>query len=142
MKHENFIFENSSKFAINPTLTLFYVTLGKYDYPEDIEAIKRKAINDFENMSLFDKINIKFFDTKQIINLYKDVELRISKEIDIQRITTFPTADEVKEAFLAIVPIKSYLQLITDENSEIIRSLFYDNVRDYQGDNPVNTEIH
>jgi hypothetical protein len=37
--------------------------------------------------------------------------------------------------------ISTYIYLITDENSNILRGLFYENVRDFQGDNPVNKEI-
>jgi len=39
------------------------------------------------------------------------------------------------------LPCSEFLKLITDEDGEIQKSLFYDNVRDFQGSNPVNSEI-
>lgn len=39
------------------------------------------------------------------------------------------------------MPAEQYLKLITDDTGNIIKGLFYDNVRDFQGDNPVNLEI-
>jgi hypothetical protein len=47
----------------------------------------------------------------------------------------------VKESYLGYLPVSTYLSLITDENGNLLRGLFYDNVRDFQGDNPVNKEI-
>ena len=39
------------------------------------------------------------------------------------------------------MPANDYLRLISDDSGNLIRGLFYDNVRDFQGDNPVNKEI-
>lgn len=40
-----------------------------------------------------------------------------------------------------MIPARDFLSLIQDENGDIIRSLFYDNVRDWQDFNPVNADI-
>lgn len=42
---------------------------------------------------------------------------------------------------MGYISSESYLKLITGDNGEIRRSVFYDNVRDFQGDNPVNHEM-
>jgi hypothetical protein len=42
---------------------------------------------------------------------------------------------------LGVLPITEYLKLISDESGEVLKSVFVDNVRDFQGDNPVNTDI-
>jgi len=141
IKTQNFIYENSSRFSENPNIKLFYTALGKYEKPDDLEAIKQKTINNLNDMALFENISINFFDTKNIMNLYKEAELRISKEIELQRATAFPTAEKIKEAYVSIVPIQDFIQLISDSDGSLIRTLFYENVRDYQGDNPVNKEI-
>jgi len=141
LEAQNEIFKYSSRFSENPNIKLFYTSLGKYQSAEDLEAIKKKTIKDLKDISLFNNIHIEYTDIKQIMSLYKDVELRISKEAEIQRTIAFPTADEIKEAYLGIIPINNYIQLITDDQGDLIRTLFYENVRDYQGDNPVNKEI-
>lgn len=138
---QNIIFENSSRFNENPTLKLFYVALGKYTEPEDFEAIKRKTKKEFEDTELFSAIEIDYFDIKNVMDLHKNVELRIKKEIEIQRTTAFPTTDNIKEAYIGIASIKDFITLISDEDGNLLRTLFYDNVRDYQGKNPVNQEI-
>jgi cold shock CspA family protein len=47
----------------------------------------------------------------------------------------------VQEAYIGIVPCLEYLKLICDEDAQLNRRLFYDNVRDFQGNNAVNSEI-
>ena len=47
----------------------------------------------------------------------------------------------VEQAFLGVIPASEFLQLVTDEDGELNRALFYDNVRDFQGTNSVNLEI-
>ena len=46
----------------------------------------------------------------------------------------------VKRATRLAIPALQYLPIIC-ENEEIVRSVFYDNVRDWQGYNDVNNEI-
>lgn len=46
----------------------------------------------------------------------------------------------MSEAYLGVVPFSEYIKLIQDEN-KTIHSIFDDNVRDFQGDNPVNKQI-
>lgn len=40
-----------------------------------------------------------------------------------------------------LVPAREFVRLLQDDGGEIIKSLFYDNVRDFQDFNPVNSEI-
>jgi hypothetical protein len=55
--------------------------------------------------------------------------------------TTLPEMPQVEQAFLGILPADQLLQLVTDEEGEIRKALFYDNVRDFQGDVDVNADI-
>lgn len=47
----------------------------------------------------------------------------------------------IEQAFLGIVRADQLLKLITDDEGEIRKALFYDNVRDFQGDVDVNEDI-
>lgn len=52
-----------------------------------------------------------------------------------------PRIDNVTASYLGFLPGREFLKLITDDNGEIIKSVFIDNVRDFQGENPVNKDI-
>jgi AIPR protein len=80
-------------------------------------------------------------DAIAIQKLYNYAKNSISKTIEFENKVTIPEIRGIKEAYLGILPVKELIKLITDEYGIILRGLFYDNVRDFQGDNDVNIEI-
>ena len=52
-----------------------------------------------------------------------------------------PDVDKVTESYLCLIPFSEFKKLIIDENGDIIDSVFYDNIRAYQGENSVNNAI-
>ena len=50
--------------------------------------------------------------------------------------------EKVEQSYLGYLPGDDYLKMITDKQGNLRRRLFYENVRDFQGDdNTVNKEI-
>ena len=49
--------------------------------------------------------------------------------------------DDVKESYLGLINGQTVIALMSDEDGNSIPNVFYDNVRDYQGENRVNIEI-
>ena len=47
----------------------------------------------------------------------------------------------VEQAYIGVLPAPEFLKLIQNENEEVLTSIFYDNVRDWQEWNSVNKEI-
>lgn len=74
-------------------------------------------------------------------SIYKELKNKVDKQIIIEKYTTLPRIKDVKEAYIGILSCKEYLKLISNEEGELLKGLFYDNVRDFQGDNPVNREV-
>lgn len=52
-----------------------------------------------------------------------------------------PPIAGVREAYIGLLSISQYLKLIIDEHSTVRRRLFFDNIRDFQGDTDVNKSI-
>ena len=52
-----------------------------------------------------------------------------------------PDVDAVNEAYFGFLPWSEFKKLIMDESGVLIKRLFFDNVRDWQGYNDVNTGI-
>ena len=55
--------------------------------------------------------------------------------------TLVPDIEGVSEAYLGFIPMSEFLNIVSDENGEMMQSIFYDNVRDWQDYNAVNGEI-
>jgi len=77
-------------------------------------------------------------DADELYKLDQLTKNTISAEFTFPQRVPMPEMQGVKEAYLGILPAIEYLQLVVDEAGMIRKSLFYDNVRDFQSYNPVN----
>jgi hypothetical protein len=135
------IYSNSIKLHGRPVCRLYFATSGQWmDDPHLCEriAIERKPL---ESTGLFDDIRFQPLDASRLKAYYQELQRRVEKEILVERFATLPRMTGVESAYLAVIPATEYLKLVTDDEGQLQRSLFYDNVRDYQGENPVNQEI-
>ncbi|MBI1294166.1 AIPR protein [bacterium] len=136
------VYEKSSLFKKgNPCLRMYYVTTGKWQ--EDSKLLSR-IDNEKEtllDLNIFRNVEFTPVDARTLQRLYSKAKNRLSKSITFVGKVTLPTLPGVQESYLGYLPVDEYLKLITDDGGNILRGLFYDNVRDYQGDNPVNKEI-
>jgi hypothetical protein len=133
----------SSKFgAKNPTVRAYYVYSGQWENDHNINVLINERVQFLKETDLFSDVIFETIDAKKIQELYSYARNSISRSIQFERRVSIPSiVTGVEEAYLGILPIKEFLKLLTDDNGTIIKFLFYDNVRDYQGNNSVNNEI-
>jgi AIPR protein len=124
-----------------PTCRLYYVTTGVWQGDQTLEARRQSVIDDLTKLQNFGRVEFIPVGADGIPKLYTDTKNAISKRFEFARKTTAPEIAGVSQAFLGFVSGKEFLSVITDEAGEIIRSVFYDNVRDWQGENPVNSAM-
>lgn len=137
------IYSKSSIFRRgNPQLKLYYVTTGKWQNDEKLIARIDTEVSTLEELNIF-RIQPAFepVDARKLQQYFSQAQNTLSKTIIFSKRVTLPPMDGVKESYLGYLPASVYLSLITDESGNLLRGLFYDNVRDFQGDNPVNQEI-
>lgn len=135
------IYQNASRLKENPSLLVYYVCTGTWsDDTYLVEAMKSKQ-RDLLETNLFSEVNYIPIGARALQKLFRDTRTSIVREIKFERLVTLPKIDEVQASYLGVLPHSEFLKLITDENSEIVKSVFVDNVRDFQGDNPVNADI-
>lgn len=137
------IYDRSEKFARGrPRCHLYYVTTGKWQGDQFLEARRQVAREDLINLNLFDEVTFTPVDADGVRQMYTDSKNSISRTFDFPKKAAAPDIAGVSQAFVGFVSAKTFLSLITDENGDILRSVFYDNVRDWQGEtNPVNSAI-
>jgi hypothetical protein len=137
------IYTKSSLFRRgNPKIKLYYIATGKWQGDGklvgriDNELSTLEELNIFRTLPVFEPV-----DAKRLQQLFSQAQNTLSKAILFTKRVTLPPMGRVKESYLGYLPASVYLSLITDEGGNLLRGLFYDNVRDFQGDNPVNKEI-
>lgn len=126
----------------NPDCKLYYVTTGRWTGDANLEARCQAGLADLTNTNLFGSVDFQCLGADAIQRLYRESKNALSREFHFQNRIDIPEIPGIKEAYLGYVPVRQFINIITDEDGEILQSIFYDNVRDWQGeDNPVNGEI-
>lgn len=131
-----------SSYMVNrrPSCKLYYVCTGKWVDDQNLLGIIDSGKSEIENIGIFDNISIDPLGASEIQKLFHDTKNKLSSTITFQNRITLPDIGGVSEAHLGVVPFSEYIKLIQDEN-RTIHSIFDDNVRDFQGNNPVNIKI-
>jgi len=80
-------------------------------------------------------------DLEGLKKTYRELNNKIVREIIFDKHTILPQIGGVHAAYIGILPCREYLKLLTNDDGTLNRRLFYDNVRDFQGNNPVNLEV-
>ncbi|MFZ0519259.1 MAG: AIPR family protein [Acidobacteriaceae bacterium] len=124
-----------------PVCRLYYVTTGKWIGDQNLEVRAQAAVADLKNLNIFKEVDFVPVDADALQRLYGQTKNAISREFTFAERSVIPEIPGVAEAYLGLVPAREFIHLLQDEDGEIIKSLFYDNVRDFQDFNPVNSEI-
>jgi len=125
-----------------PACKLYYVTTGTWVNDPVVSARFETGKQDLIQKNLFNEVIITPIDARLIQKYYQDTKATISKEINFKNRAILPEINGVEQAYIGILEFNQFIKLVTDEENKIIGSIFYDNVRSFQGkDNAVNKKI-
>lgn len=136
-----YIFSKAPMIKKNPSCYLYYVTTGKWVDDQNCGGRMKIATSDLNALNIFSEIKYIPIDGNQLQKLYRKTIDVVETEICFDNHIFLPDIPKVRQSFLGYLNFNEFLKLIVDENGEIRRSVFYDNVRDFQGDNAVNHEM-
>lgn len=125
----------------NPTCHLYYASAGRDENDTNIEAAKQLIKADIDGQNIFSSTAITLLGAIELQAAYKRIGQAISRTFEFPKRVPLPEIEDVKEAYIGVVNAEAIVHLMTDEENDLISNVFYDNVRDYQGENKVNAEI-
>lgn len=131
----------------NPKLSCYYVTTGNYDEPSRIEKLRATFLSELEQKNIFDTkaITLQFVGAKQLQQAYRAATSSVEVEIEFPRNVVMPPNEHVEEAYLGFVDAENLLKLYTmhsdDGTLTINRTVFFDNIRDYDANSKINIRI-
>lgn len=134
------IASKASMISVDVVCRIYYATTGMWVEDNFIHIIEDEK-EKISNYNIFSKIEFIPLGGKEIKQKYKETKNKISKDINFVRKATLPKIEGVNSSFIGVIPAKDYIELITDSSGNILRSIFFDNIRDFLGDNPVNSDI-
>lgn len=136
------IYSKSSKFRRgNPICKMFYVTTGRWTDDNNLNARIESAKTDLAETGRFRDVVFTPIGAAGIQKRYQESRHSRSASFIFQKKVTVPDVPNVKEAYAGFLPWSEFKKLIMDDGNMIIKRLFFDNVRDWQGYNDVNAGI-
>jgi cold shock CspA family protein len=138
---KEYIYSKSLKMQENPLLTMVYASTGQWSDDQNLIASVELARTELLSSRIFQDVIFKPYDREMLKKSYRELRNSISRSIKFEKHTILPQVSNVEEAFIGMLPANEFIKLVTNEQDEMLRNIFYDNVRDFQGFNTVNNEI-
>ncbi|MBU5428421.1 AIPR family protein [Tissierella pigra] len=128
------LIRNKIKLSINYA----YISKGTEIHPnvkEQANELKNKVKSLFPNPNV--TVSVDFIGADRLMEL---TSISNNRSFNLKLMEPPITIDARKD-YVALVNLGEYFRFITNENNELIKHIFESNVRDYQGNTIVNTEI-
>lgn len=140
MKVGNYIFKQGSKISEEIVCKIYYATTGIWN-ENNFSALVNQEKKQIESYGIFKHIEFIPLGGDDIKKKYREICNTVTKDIDFVRKATLPNIDGIESSFIGILEAKRYIDLITDSSGNIIKNIFFENIRDFLGDNIVNVNI-
>lgn len=135
------VYTDIGKLKKLPTLRVFYATTGRVTADVHLEEKRKAAEARLLDSNYFETVQWQLLGARELRDLYQRASTAVSAEFSMPKKIALPRIPGVQQAFLGVLPASELVRIITDANNGIRKSLFYENVRDFQDYNPVNQEI-
>lgn len=135
------LLENSDKFVENPSVRLYYASAGNWESPAPLVKKMKQVQNELVDSNLVSKTDFVAWGATEVQSNWRAIDRGLKTTVLFESKTTLPEMPQIEQSFLGILPAEELLRLVTDEEGKIRKALFYDNVRDFQGDVDVNADI-
>ncbi len=124
-----------------PTCECYYVTTGNNNVDENIKSRIETTKSDISDLNLFSTISFTSLGTNDLQKKYRSATEKISFEFKFENKILLPDVEQVKQSYIGMLPAKIIINIISINGSELNNTLFYENIRDFQGHNKVNKGI-
>ena len=137
-----FVYRQTIKMTDNPRCYLYYSTSGKWTHATEPAGRLADGVDRLLALNLFSEVRANPLDADMLKSIYRELERAVVKRVELSRSAVFPRINGVDQAYIGLLPGNEFISLVSTDDGDLNRELFYDNVRDFQGHNPVNSEIN
>ncbi len=132
----------------NPGIHAYYVCTGNYDKPARLEKLIDTTRTQWSDLNIFDpdRQKIEMVGARELQRLYRAASSSVEATIDFPRNVVLPAHESVEEAYIGYLTAEQLLNIIglKEEDgsvSEINKSVFFDNIGDFDPDSKINKDI-
>lgn len=127
----------------NPIVRLYYVAMGNWDeknYPH-IVALSKRLEMDIDALNTFEEVSFNYLDSSSYKKMCDENDNAFTAILNIIDSSSLPEVNNVDNSSIILCTADSLLKMLLTNENLIRKTLFTDNVRDYQGDTTINNEI-
>lgn len=125
----------------NPTVRIYYVAMGKWRGSPHLQALSEQWKEDIAQLNTYEDPKVHFIDSESLKDICDSNENTFSISLNAIDTMALTEVENVDDSCIIICYADEYTKLLTTDDNVIRKSLFNDNVRDYQGESSVNIEI-
>lgn len=138
------VYEASTK--NNPILQCFFCLTGTGDVSKEIAALIEAGRARLSGLNIFSEVIFEVLGAKRLQEGYRSATNSTSATFYFEKSLTLPGHEKVDEAHIGYITADQLLEIALNEpdaagNRTINRSVFYDNVRDFNPDSEINKSI-
>lgn len=123
-----------------PTLDIYFATNGEWANEASQNAVVNNGKEELKRLNYFSDIEFHPVSSTEVHTMYQKSKEKSNATFTFKDKITLSDIFGVEEAYFGVLPFSEFRNIILSENNTI-KNIFYDNVRDYLGDNPVNESI-
>lgn len=139
---KNRLYQAAAKFVRGfPKVALNYATTGKWTEDKNLCAIRDGFYAQAEALHMLAAVSFHPLDATRVQKLYFQTKNAFVTTVSFGQSFSLPEIPKVRESYIGLLSLSEYLRMITDEDGNVRSRLFFDNIRDFQGDTSVNVSI-
>ncbi|ALR19195.1 hypothetical protein ATN00_01615 [Sphingobium baderi] len=132
----------------NPGLRIYYATSELYKNPPRIEKLIDDRMQRLKDRSIFDKdrIIIEMLGADKLQTFYRSASRSAQVKIEFPKQVSLPKNEKVEQGYIGFIDASELVKMVEvkDDKGIVIgvnRYVFFDNVRDYNENSPLNKRI-
>jgi hypothetical protein len=123
---KNRLYQVAGKFARGlPKVTLYYATTGTWAEDKNLCAIRDGFLAQLHGLHMFSSISFHPLDATRIQKLYFQTKNAFRVTVTFGQNLPLPEIPNVRESYIGLLPVSEYLKMITDEEGNVRRRLFF-----------------
>jgi hypothetical protein len=131
-----------SKWNDNPLVRLYYVTMSKEHNSETQKALEATFREDISRLNIYKEPITLFVNRQDFKSILDSNERNFEKTINFIGSMPLTKVDKVDNSCVLLCYAKELKKILKSPDGLIRKSLFDDNVRDFQGNNTINNAIN
>ena len=124
-----------------PDIRLYYVVMGKWNNNEHIIAKTENLKRNIERMKTYGTVIERYIDSGALIKMCEENDNNFSAVLNTIDSFQLTEVEDVDNSIIMMCNATEIIKMLQSSDELLRKSLFTDNVRDFQGDTTINGEI-